>query len=166
MTARWYENVKATHGDVDAYIRTRHLAYMDRWREAGRFIADNSTVLDIGGGNLFPELLTYFKSRGLKYSYLDVDPAAVDSSRAMADQVGLANASFALGFNDQLDFPEGSFDAVFSSHCIEHSIDLSATFRELNRVLKAGGNLERFSIMLHRIRMGRNNWRIPVVSRG
>lgn len=141
MTARWYENIKATHGDVDAYIRTRYIAYMDRWREAGRFIADGSSVLEIGGGNLFPELLDYFKAREFKYSYADVDPAAVDSSRALAEQAGLTDASFSLGFNDQLDFPTATFDAVFSSHCIEHSIDLSATFRELNRVLKPNGNL-------------------------
>jgi len=31
MTARWYENVKRTYGDVDAYIATRHTAYLDRW---------------------------------------------------------------------------------------------------------------------------------------
>lgn len=86
-------------------------------------------------------MLNYFKSRGLTYSYLDVDPAAVNGSRLLAEQVGLTNASFALGFNNNLDFPDASFDAIFSSHCIEHSMDLSATFRELNRVLKAGGNL-------------------------
>jgi SAM-dependent methyltransferase len=141
MTARWFENVKAAHGNVDAYILTRQKAYMGRWNEAGRFIEDGSTILDIGGGNLFLELLAYFVERRFRYSYLDIDPAAVDGSRTLAQQAGMIETSFAVGFNDRLDFPDSSFDAIFSSHCIEHSIDLATTMRELNRVLKPGGNL-------------------------
>lgn len=141
MTARWFENVKRQHGDVDAYIATRHDAYLDRWKEAGRFIADGARVLDIGGGNLYERLIAYFVQKRFQYHYLDVDQAAVDGSRALAEGAGLTDSSFARGFNDKLDFPDGHFDAVFSSHCIEHSIDLATTFRELNRVIRADGNL-------------------------
>lgn len=141
MTARWFENVKRTHGDVDAYIKTRHDAYLGRWKEAGRFIDNGANILDIGGGNLFDRLISYFRDRELRYNYLDVDPSAVDGSRALAEQHGLTGATFSHGFNDQLNFADNQFDAVFSSHCIEHSIDLSTTFRELNRVIRPGGNL-------------------------
>lgn len=141
MTARWYENVKRAHGDVDAYITSRHNAYLDRWREAARFIPNKSRVLDIGGGNVFPALIDFFIQREFVYAYVDVDPAAVDSSRAIADSQGLRGSSFAQGYNDALAFPDESFDCVFSSHCLEHSIDLIKTFQELNRVLVSGGNL-------------------------
>lgn len=140
MTARWYANIKATYGDVDAYIATRHTAYMDRWREAGRFIPDGARVLDIGGGNLFAELLRYFKRREFRYAYLDVDPDAVEGSRKLASGMGLEHFTFGHGFNDSLPFADETFDAVFSSHCIEHSIDLLASLREVNRVLPVGGN--------------------------
>ncbi|MDO7843703.1 class I SAM-dependent methyltransferase [Sphingomonas immobilis] len=141
MTARWYENVKASHGDVDKYIATRHEAYLDRWKEAGRFIADGSRVLDVGGGNLYPKLLEYFKDRGFRYHYLDVDPACVDGSAALAEAADLAESSFQHGYNDALPFDNDAFSALFSSHCLEHSIDLTSTFAEVNRVLAADGNL-------------------------
>lgn len=140
MTARWYENIKASYGDVDAYVATRHRAYLDRWREAARFIKDGARILDIGGGNLFPDLLHYFENRAFQYSYIDVDPDAVSGSRKLAEELGLGTFSFEHGFNDNLPFPSASFDAVFSSHCIEHSIDLATTLREVNRVLVTGGN--------------------------
>lgn len=141
MTARWYENVKATHGDVEAYIATRHAAYMDRWKEAARFIPKGGKVLDIGGGNLYPMLLDFFKERNFTYFYLDVDPACVDGAKALAAKQGMPEASFQHGYNDQLPFADANFDAVFSSHCLEHSIDLNRTFAEVNRVLAPGGNL-------------------------
>ena len=141
MTARWFENVKATHGDVDAYIATRWAAYLDRWREAARFIADGARVLDVGGGNLFPPLVEFLRERGFRYAYLDVDPLCVEGSRNLARSLGLEGAVFEHGYNDALPFPDASFDAIFSSHCIEHSIDLARTFAELNRVLAPGGNL-------------------------
>ena len=141
MTARWYENVKRQHGDVEAYLATRYTAYLDRWKEAGRFISDGSHVLDIGGGNLYERLVGYLKEREFRYNYLDVDPSAVEGSRALAEKLDLEGATFAHGFNDQLDFPDECFDAVFTSHCVEHSIDLAATFREINRVIRPGGNL-------------------------
>jgi len=141
MTARWFENVKRTHGDVDAYIATRHAAYLDRWMEAGRFIPDGAAVLDIGGGNLYEGLVNYFISRGFHYSYRDVDWGSVACAKDIAGRLGLNAPSIEHGFNDKLDFPDNSFDAVFSSHCIEHSIDLLRTFEELHRVIRPGGNL-------------------------
>lgn len=141
MTANWYEGVKRREGDVEAYIARRQGAYLDRWHEAGRFIADGSRVLDIGAGNLYPALFEYFQSKRLDYHYLDVDESAVLGSMAMGASFGFAESKFAQGFNDQFAFADAHFDAIFSSHCIEHSFNLAKTFSELNRILKADGNL-------------------------
>lgn len=141
MTARWYENVKKNHPDVEAYIRTRHNAYLGRWSEAARFMDDGARILDIGGGNLFPRLVDFFKQKQFLYSYLDVDPACVDGSRALAESMELKGANFDHGYNDSLPFGDGAFDAIFSSHCLEHSFDLKKTFTEVNRVLRADANL-------------------------
>lgn len=124
MTARWFENVKRQHGDVDAYIRTLFAAYLDRWREAARFIPVGSRLLDIGGGNLFEELIHFFKGQRYRYRYIDVDPSSVASSQAIAYSLGMNSFTFQQGFNDLLPFLNSEFDAVFSSHCIEHSFDL------------------------------------------
>lgn len=141
MTARWFENVKRQHGDVDAYIRTRFAAYLDRWREAARFIPVGSRLLDIGGGNLFEELIHFFKGQRYRYRYIDVDPSSVASSQAIAYSLGMNSFTFQQGFNDLLPFLNSEFDAVFSSHCIEHSFDLPATFAEIRRVLDFSGVL-------------------------
>jgi ubiquinone/menaquinone biosynthesis C-methylase UbiE len=141
MTARWYENVQRTHGDVQAYIATRWAAYLDRWKEAARFIPNGANILDIGGGNIYESLVDFFIERNFQYNYLDVDPSCVDASRNLALTKGLHNASFKHGYNDHLDYTDGRFEAIFSSHCLEHSINLNRTFSEVNRVLASGGNL-------------------------
>ena len=141
MTSRWYEAVKQREGDVGVYIKGRHKAYLARWAEAARFIPKEARVLDIGGGNLFPKLVEFFVKQRFDYHYLDIDAGAVAGSRELARQHGLDPTKFAEGFNDKLSFPDATFDSVFSSHCIEHSIDLDRTFAELNRVLKPGGML-------------------------
>ncbi len=139
MTANWMAAVERNAGDVEAYIRQRQRAYLDRWREAWRFIPDGAKVLDIGGGNPWPDLLRELSR--FDYHYLDVDPAAVAGARVLGAEVGIDPANFAHGFNDELAFEAGAFDAVFSSHCIEHSFDLAKTMRELWRVLRPAGAL-------------------------
>lgn len=140
MSARWYENVQQ-RGNVEGYLAQRKAAYLQRWKEATRYLPDGAKILDIGGGNLFSELLEYLKLRGFDYWYIDVDPAAVFSSRLLAVEAGMNGHQFAQGFNDKLRYDDASFDAIFSSHCIEHSFDLAQTFREVHRVLAKGGLL-------------------------
>lgn len=141
MTARWYENVKRDRPDVDAYIATRHTAYLNRWQDAGRFIEDRSRVLDIGGGNLYPALVEFWKRRLFRYSYLDVDPSCVEGAEWLASASDLKDATFDQGYNDSLPYGDSVFDAVFSSHCLEHSFNLEQTLKEVNRVLSISGNL-------------------------
>ncbi|MGZ3836421.1 MAG: class I SAM-dependent methyltransferase, partial [Mucilaginibacter sp.] len=126
---------------VDAYIATRHAAYLGRWKEAGRFITPGSKLLDVGGGNLFPGLLTYLKNLNVEYHYLDVDPSAVAGSAKLASEMGFNGDYFNHGFNDKFNYPSSHFNIVFSSHCLEHSIDLASTFAELNRIIMDGGFL-------------------------
>ena len=140
MTRQWAKNAH-DHGDAEALFAQRRAAYLARWTEALRFVPDGSRLLDIGGGNGFAELFRLLSSRRIDYHYLDVDPAAVEASRNIARTCGLDSAQFGHGFNDQLPHPDASFDFVFSSHCLEHSFDLTATFNEVHRVLRPGGSL-------------------------
>jgi len=141
MTAQWLENVKSKFGNVSAYIESRQSAYLDRWREAGRFIDDGSDILDIGGGYIYDSLAQYLIDRRFSYRFRDVDQGTVDNAKEVATRLGLNAPSIEHGFNDNLTLPDGDVDAVFSSHCIEHSIDLQKTFQELYRVIRPGGNL-------------------------
>ena len=143
MTRNWGDNVFAREGgDVEAYFELRRRAYLKRWGEALPFVPPGAALLDLGGGNLFPALFDVLRAHGVRtYDYMDVDPAAVEGSRALALAAGCDPARIIEGFNDELPYPDACFEAVFSSHCIEHSFDLDKTFTELRRVLKPGGVL-------------------------
>jgi SAM-dependent methyltransferase len=141
MTEGWYENTKRLHGDVEAYVATRYAAYLDRWKEAARFIPEGSEVLDIGGGYHAKTVLEFIKSRKYSYNYIDVDPSSVAASAGVAASLGMDSSRFRQGLNDDLPFSDGGLDAVFSSHCIEHSFDLMKTFSEMHRILRETGNL-------------------------
>ncbi|SFN07239.1 class I SAM-dependent methyltransferase [Variovorax sp. OV329] len=141
MTSQWYEGVRAREGDVNSYIERRHDAYLDRWKEAIRFMPTGARVLDVGGGNLFPRLLTLLKSLDFDYHYRDVDPSAVAGSKRLAEEFGFNPEKLSEGFNDRFEFESNSFDCIFSSHCVEHSFDLHSTLSEFNRMLVPGGQL-------------------------
>lgn len=141
MTSTWFENLQKSGVDVDKYIEHRKKVYIERWQEAGRFIKPGAAVLDIGGGNLFPDLLRYFKTMKWDYTYFDIGENEVSASRRLAEEFGFDGSQFHRGLNHELHFEDGVFDAVFSSHCIEHSMNLIQTFRHLNRILKQGGEL-------------------------
>lgn len=141
MTARWAEGVHRAHADPEAYFEKRRAAYLDRWMEALRFVPNGSAILDIGGGNGFAALYKLLRSRRMDYWYMDIDPSSVAASSQIAADEGIDPARFVHGYNDRLPHPDAAFDAVFSSHCLEHSYDLEATFSEVHRVLKPGGTL-------------------------
>lgn len=141
MTECWYENIGRLHGDVEAYVAKRYLAYLDRWREAARFVPEGSRILDIGGGNHDRSVLEFIKTRKYQYNYIDVDPSCVAASGTLAASLGMDASLFRQGFNDDLPVSDGSLDAVFSSHCIEHSFNLLRTLSEIHRILVEEGNL-------------------------
>jgi ubiquinone/menaquinone biosynthesis C-methylase UbiE len=96
-------------------------------------------VLDIGCGTgsfLIQIKRTYPNVDGVG---LDPDPRALARARRKGQRVGLA---FQLdqGFADELPYPDGVFDRVFSSFMFHHLADdeKATTFREVRRVLKPG----------------------------
>lgn len=88
-----------------------------------------SSVLDVGCGQ--GVALKHFAEAGLKAKGI-----------ALGDDV---DACVEKGFDvcemDQsfLDFQDGSFDLVWSRHCLEHSVMPYFTLSEMSRVLKDGG---------------------------
>jgi SAM-dependent methyltransferase len=141
MTRTWYNNLLKSGLNIDDYIAKRKAAYLDRWREAGRYIGAGGRILDIGGGNIYRELLDYFQAMRWDYWYADVGADEVGHAALLAASHGFDPSHFSRRLNHELIYEESFFDAVFSSHCIEHSMDLRLTLRQLNRILKLGGNL-------------------------
>lgn len=84
-------------------------------------------------------------STGLKLGHLartttgiDIADVAVAKAAAEAAQRGLANATFRRMNAERLEFPDASFDVVFAKAVIHH-LDLAATYPEIRRVLRPGG---------------------------
>ncbi len=65
MTDRWFAGVRTKADDVEAYVKARQTAYNARWNEALRFMPRGARILDIGGGNIYPDLLTKITDHGL-----------------------------------------------------------------------------------------------------
>ena len=141
MTATWYANLLKSGRDVDAHIASRKAAYLARWREAGRYFGPGRRVLDVGGGNSFEDLFAYFGEMGWDYWYLDIGEREAAASAEIGARFGVPAGRFAVGLNHELAYPDGAFDAIFSSHCLEHSMDVELTLRQFNRLLTDRGQI-------------------------
>ena len=88
-------------------------------------------LLEIGCGS--GRQLEFLHQLGWQAEGLDLDPAAVKaaSARGLTVHAGSLKEQF---------FPDGSFDAVVSSHVIEHVHDPVGLLRECGRILKPGAN--------------------------
>lgn len=99
-------------------------------------------VLDIGCGTGTLVMLIKSLHPQVDVVGLDPDPKALARARRKAER---ASVSIQLdqGFSDELPYPDGSFDRVFSSFMFHHlpADEKEKTLREVRRVLKPGGAL-------------------------
>jgi ubiquinone/menaquinone biosynthesis C-methylase UbiE len=95
-------------------------------------------VLEVGCGSGFAVQL--FAEAGAQTSARDLTDWAVDTTRTRLAAFGL-EADVATGDGESLDFPDASFDLVFSWGVIHHSSDMHRALGELVRVLRPGGDL-------------------------
>ncbi|WP_310448666.1 methyltransferase domain-containing protein [Sulfuritalea sp.] len=76
-----------------------------------------------------------------------VDQSAhfIDAARQFAQDESVAQqVDFLVGDAHSLDFPDGTFDAVFAHTLISHVTDPAAVLREMVRMLRPGGTLAIF----------------------
>lgn len=92
-------------------------------------IKDDSVVLEVGCGRTAP-ILTSIRERGGRLIGIDVVPFAVEDPR-----LELHNCS--VTFMDRI--ASSSVDVAFSRSVMEHISDVHAAYREISRVLSAGG---------------------------
>lgn len=141
MVDNWVRNIVDSGKSVEEVTRNRQAAYLKRWAEILPYIGQKSNVLDIGAGFLFYGLFEFFIKNNINYTAIDIDRRAVESNRENGSRFGFRESNFLHGTNSKLDIESDSHDLIFSSHCIEHSDDLYATFSEIKRVLKKDGIL-------------------------
>ncbi len=96
---------------------------------------EHVSLLDVGCGN--GRLAAFFQSAGFKVSGVDISSAIIERNRA-----ALPGIDFRHTTPDQpMDYPDGSFDAIFCSEVIEHTYDVELMFGEFARLLRPEGLL-------------------------
>ena len=97
-----------------------------------------------------------FAKAGADYTGIDLTEAAIDLARrrfVLAELKG----DFCVSDAERLDFPDDSFDLVYSHGVLHHTPDIEAAVAEIHRVLKPGG---RAVVMLYH--RGSYNYRVGI----
>jgi SAM-dependent methyltransferase len=84
---------------------------------------------------------------GFDVTAVDLTENALRIAREFASRRGLS-VDFRLGNAEGLDFPDESFDVVYSFGVLHHTPDLQQSIMEVHRVLKAGGTA--YVMLYHR----------------
>jgi len=97
------------------------------------------TMLDVacGGGLVVCAFAPHVKHA----TGIDMTPAMLDRSRALAGEKGIANVSWQEGDVTALPYPDGAFTIVVTRFAVHHFPDPSAVLREMVRVCAAGGRI-------------------------
>ena len=105
-------------------------------------LRSGEVVVDLGSGG---GLDVFLSSRQVgpmgKAIGIDMTPSMIERAKANAKEGGYSNVEFHLAEIDNLPLPDGSVDCVISNCVINLAPDKPAVFREIARVLKAGGRL-------------------------
>jgi SAM-dependent methyltransferase len=119
--------------------RNRDLSEKETWKIAERqafltYLQQEhcQTLLEVGAGTGIDS--QFFQSSGLRVTCTDLSPAMVSRCRAR----GLE--AYVMDFL-HLDFPSGSFDALYALNCLLHvpTADLPTVLRRLQNLLRPGG---------------------------
>ena len=113
--------------------------YKKEWHipAAARFAATkNLRVLEVGCG-LGTDGAQFAKA-GAEYTGIDLTQAAVDLAKRRFELFNLPG-TFRVADAEHLDFPDDSFDLVYSHGVLHHTPDTAAAVREIHRVLRPGG---------------------------
>lgn len=79
-----------------------------------------------------------FARAGADYTGVDLTQAAVDLAKRHFELFELPG-TFRVADAERLDFPDNSFDIVYSHGVLHHTPDTAAAVREVHRVLRPGG---------------------------
>lgn len=109
---------------------------------ATAFLKPGEVVVDLGSGGGLDVFLASKKVGPTGRAIgIDMTPAMIDRAQANAESGGYENVEFHLATIDHLPLADASVDCVISNCVLNLAPDKPAVFREIARILKAGGRL-------------------------
>ncbi len=145
VRAFWQENpcgtkfADAPPGSRKFYELVEEHRYTKEWHipaAVGFTQAKDLNVLEIGCG-LGTDGAQFAKA-GANYTGIDLTDAAVELARKRFELFQLPGI-FRVADAERLDFPDNTFDIVYSHGVLHHTPDTAAAVREIHRVLRPGG---------------------------
>jgi len=112
----------------------KHYAYLMESAEFDQY--NGKDVLEIGCG-MGIDLLQYAKG-GANVTGIDLTEKAIQNSKAHFAHRNMKGTFHTMN-SEKLDFPDNSFDLVYSFGVLHHTQDTQQAINEVNRVLKPGG---------------------------
>ena len=153
LARRLFEGVSDNY---DRPAQLLSLGQYGRWRRCavdGLQVADGALVLDVatGTGLVARDLVARRRARVIG---LDLTFAMLDRAR------GSSNITLVSGRAEQLPFPDASFDGIVFTYLLRYVNDVTATLKELVRVLRPGGAMTsvEFGIPCHGV--ARAGWSV------
>ena len=139
MTVRYDEVLGPLRAAYDAGASWRDGLSKEPWKLAERLafrerLAPGARLLEIGAGT--GQDSAYFQEEGCTVVAADLSPVMVEHCRAKGIEAHVMDFL-------HLNFPAGSFDAVFAMNCLLHvpNHDLPAVLAAVRAVLRPGGLL-------------------------
>ncbi|TAI62521.1 class I SAM-dependent methyltransferase [Bradyrhizobium sp. Leo170] len=112
-------------------------------------IAADMSVLDVGSGVGGPARFLA-ATHGCRVTGVDLSEPFVDAARYLTERTGQGErVSFETASALDLPFDDGHFDVVLLQHVAMNISDRARLYREIRRVLKAGGRFAIYDVVLN-----------------
>ncbi|HKF62509.1 MAG TPA: class I SAM-dependent methyltransferase, partial [Dongiaceae bacterium] len=149
----------AALGPEDRPLTPDQLAALDQFHTRGLAataelarlagLTTEMSVLDVGAGIGGPARFLA-ATLGCRVTGVDLSEPFVEAARYLTERTGQSGqVSFQTGSALALPFAEGSFDAALLQHVAMNIADRPLLYREIRRVLKAGGRFATYDVVLN-----------------
>lgn len=126
----------ANFSDAQYFHELTTAYYLNFWEKKLKILKAGSKILECGCGSArFSE---FFAKKGFDCTMMDYSEIGLQCAKENFMDKGL-QGNFIVGNVNQMDFPDNSFDLVYSGGLLQHFVDISLPIKEMIRVIKPKG---------------------------